>query len=392
MASIRERTSTSGETTWAVLYRHGGKQASRTFRERGTPQRPQSAEWFLALVNLLGPDKALAELKGSTDEGGLTVAELADRFFVAKAADVTPRTLADYRRDYANWIDPHLGHRQASSIDEVDVQKLVDHMRNRLDPKSVVDRHMILFSMYRWGSAKTRRLVDHNPCLETELPKRTKKPPKGMTIPEWIQFYEVGCRDYPDVGDMALFLVSTGWRWSEAAALTVRSVEDWGDEGVFVSVDQVLRRTPGAVGIVVEGAKSEESMRRSRLGRTAAAVVSRRLAGKGPDDFVFTNPSGRKWHQSNFLERHWAKAVAASGLDRKPTPHWLRHTHALLLDRAGATLPEMRRRLGHADIQTTVNVYGGMIGDVRADVLDRVDALLAPGRVVEGDVLVGELE
>lgn len=383
MASIRERTSKQGETTWAVLYRHGGKQASKTFVD------PAKAERFKTLVELLGADKALEELFGA-ESGGITVRELAEKFLAAKAADVTPRTLADYRRDYDNWIDPHLGHRQADSVDELDVQRLVDHMKTRLDPKSVADRHMILASMFKWGSAKTRRHVDHNPCLETQLPERKRKPPKGLTLAEWATFYTVGCKDRPDVGDMALFMVGTGWRWSEAAALTVRNVEDWGDEGVFVSVAQVLRRQPGAVGVVVEGAKSEESLRRTRVGHVVAMMLSRRIAGKAPDAFVFTNPSGRKWHQSNFLERHWAKAAEASGLDRKPTPHWLRHTHVALLERGGASLPEMQRRLGHADIQTTINVYGRMIGDVRETVLDAVDELLSPtavGEVVAGDVV-----
>ena len=93
--------------------------------------------------------------------------------------------MGDYRRDYDNWIRPWFGHRAAESIDETDVQKLVDHMAQTLSPKSVADRHMLLHSMYAYGRAKTRRLVEHNPCLETELPKRVKKPPKGTTVPEF---------------------------------------------------------------------------------------------------------------------------------------------------------------------------------------------------------------
>lgn len=385
MASIRSRTTGTGETTYSVLYREGGKQRSDTFHDQGR------AEKFRQLVELLGPAKARAEMFGQ-DNSGLTVDELAEAFFAAKASDITPRTLADYRRDYTNWIQPFLGHRQADSVDELDVQRLVDHMKTRLDPKSVRDRHMVLGSMFRWGSAKTRRLVTHNPCLETELPKKTTKAAKGMTIPEWHQFYEIGCKDLPDVGDLAAFLVGTGWRFSEATALMVRNVHDWGDDEIFVDMAQVLRREPGKVGVVTEGGKSEDSLRRTRLGRQTAAIVRRRIIGKGPDELVFTNPSGRKWHQSNFLERHWAKAVEASKLERKPTPHWLRHTHGLLLDRAGASLAQMQKRLGHADIQTTINVYGRMIGDVTPDVLERVDAMIHdPEQVVTGE-MVRELD
>jgi hypothetical protein len=59
-----------------------------------------------------------------------------------------------------------------------------------LEAKWVADRHMILHSMYKFGTAKSRRVVDHNPCLETQPPTRRKKPPKGAALTEWRAMYE----------------------------------------------------------------------------------------------------------------------------------------------------------------------------------------------------------
>jgi len=39
------------------------------------------------------------------------------------------------------------------------------------------------------------------------------------------------------------------------------------------------------------------------------------------------------------------------------TPHGFRHTHCSLLFEAGATVKEVQDRLGHSDIQTTMNIY-----------------------------------
>ena len=39
------------------------------------------------------------------------------------------------------------------------------------------------------------------------------------------------------------------------------------------------------------------------------------------------------------------------------TPHGFRHTHCSLLFEAGASIKEVQERLGHADIQTTMNIY-----------------------------------
>lgn len=41
----------------------------------------------------------------------------------------------------------------------------------------------------------------------------------------------------------------------------------------------------------------------------------------------------------------------------KITTHGFRHTHCSLLFEAGATIPEVQDRLGHSDIQTTMNIY-----------------------------------
>jgi site-specific recombinase XerD len=45
------------------------------------------------------------------------------------------------------------------------------------------------------------------------------------------------------------------------------------------------------------------------------------------------------------------------------TPHWFRHTHASALLLAGVRDHVVMRRLGHADIQTTVNLYGWVSED-----------------------------
>jgi site-specific recombinase XerD len=51
------------------------------------------------------------------------------------------------------------------------------------------------------------------------------------------------------------------------------------------------------------------------------------------------------------------------GLPRRWSPHWLRHTHASALLLAGVPLHVVSRRLGHADVQTTMDLYGWVSED-----------------------------
>jgi len=58
------------------------------------------------------------------------------------------------------------------------------------------------------------------------------------------------------------------------------------------------------------------------------------------------------------LKRRLGRAAPAGW-----TPHWMRHTHASALLLAGVREHVVMRRLGHADIQTTVNLYGWVTED-----------------------------
>lgn len=334
---------------------------------------------------LIGVEKALELLAGGDeDQGGVTVAELAQQWLTWKARDVEARTIADYRRDFDNWVDPFFGDRAAAYVTELDVQEWVDRHLAQLSPKSVADRHALLHGIFKWAATKKRALVPHNPCLETDLPKRRKSPPKGLTIPEWHRlkaaFYEVDV----DAADLALFMASTGWRIGEATAVTVQGVED-GDP-MFVTMWQVNRKGVG----IAAGGKSAAAARRIKVSAECAAMVRRRMVGKAPSDLVFTNPHSPLgvWEPSTFRNRWWRKAVERAGLaDRAPTPHWLRHTHVMLCHAAGMTLAEIQRRVGHEDIKTTIGVYGRMIDDADEETMEKLDRLLAGDLPVIGEVV-----
>lgn len=383
MASVRERRSKSGETTWAVLYRQGEKQCSKTF------DNPTAADRVAQLINTLGPERGLktwAEEQPGRARG-LTLDELVQPWFASKTRNMSARGLADYRRDYTNWIKPTFGHREAALIDELDVQNWVDVVLAPLSAKTVADRHALLHQIFKWGSARKRALVPHNPCLETDLPKRRRKPPKGLTWPEWMALRDAAYRVNEESADLILFIASTGWRIGEATALRVTAVDD-SDAYMYVSMTHVNRKGEG----VVEGSKSEAGLRRIRMLPEAAAMLRRRMVGKGPNDLVFTNshsPLGL-WEPSTFRNRWWRKSVVEAGLvERKPTPHWLRHTHVLLCHKAGMGLAEIQRRIGHEDIKTTINVYGRLIDDMDDSVTTALDALVsgAAPQVVVGQVI-----
>lgn len=399
MASIKPRPRADGTTGYAVLFRMGKKQASKTFPSQ------RGAERFVNMIAEFGPERALRYLDDELEvEQGITLGELAERWLLSKEGDVTPNILKGYRRDYQTWIKPRFGHREAAHIHEPDVQAWVDWMKihpspttgKPLSPKSIADRHAILHQIYGWGSARTRNLVPHNPCKETELPRRKKTPPKGLRIPELHALLIAGEKVDQDAADLVAFMAGTGWRIGESVAVLAGAIEDYDGDRLYVNMERVLRRGVG----FTEGGKSEAAHRRLQVLGPAVPMIRRRMVGLGADDFLFTFADGRPgvkrrgpWNVNSFRDLRWPRLVEAAGLThRHPTPHWLRHTHVAICIAAGLSLAEIQRRLGHEDIQTTINVYGRMFQEMNDEAAGRLAALLTPTppAVIEGAV-VGEL-
>ncbi len=366
---MRERQSKDGTITFQVLFRDGSRQRSKTFTTA------KAAQAFADKLRVNGVKRTLYEV--GDDPNGLTLDELAEKYWPwAAARHRSDRTVHDYQRDYTNWIKRDLGYRVASGIDEADVQEWVDSMRGRLSAKSIADRHAILHGIYKFGSSPTRRLIPtgHNPTIGTDLPKKVKKQPKGLRPAEWQALAAALTQINTDAGDLAEFLVASGWRWSEATALTTHDVEDDG-RYMHVTVSQVARRDATGATQIVQDAKSKAGLRRLKLDADISVMIRRRLADLEPGAFLFTTTDGSVWNYSHFRSRFWRKAIKAANLQRTPTIHWLRHTAVGLMDAAGIQMTEIQRRVGHESIQTTIDVYGGMIDSVRDESLDRMAEL-----------------
>lgn len=399
MASIRARTNSKGVTSYAVLFLHGTKQRSKTFTSE------KQATKFRKLVEAVGPDEALKKLEGGIQDNSPSVADLFDEWLALKAADMTTEGHRDYVRGYKRWIEPTFGWRDADTVTEKDIQAWVDGvLRPTLGAKAVAKQHALLHGMYKWAASKTVGKVPHDPCQETKLPKRTKKPPRGILMPELHALLQAGEKsELRDAADVIAVVAGTGWRPGEVMGLRCGAVEVMHNGAVYATVESVYRRGEG----VVEDAKTEAGMRRLRVLGEGARVLARRIIGRGPADLVFPHPNpgrgrgaekdehGRivekPWRPANFTRNYWPQIVEAAGLSaRKPTPYSLRHTHVALCHAAGLSLPEIQRRIGHESIQTTIDVYGKLIDGMTDEAADRLDALLNPSTAIP-QTIAGEL-
>lgn len=379
MATIRTRRNADGKvTSYRVEWRTGGTRAgswdAETFSVKdhhGIQRAERAAKQFRAQVEANGHRR---DRRTAVADDTLTVSALVTAYIDDSARRVrSDRTTADYRAAARLWIDPDIGQLPAEDLEPERVQAWADAIPRA--PKTVANVHGLLSAAFAWGLR--RRHVTFDPTRDTRLIERTPVI-RGLRPGEWALLHQAASDLSPDAADLLLFLVGTGWRWSEATALPVHAVELDRAEP-YAEVTRVWRRNGANEFILVNDAKSRAGVRRTRLSPLLAQMLTRRTTGKALGDLVFTAPNGGPLRYSNFHRREWKPITARArelGLTRTPRLHDLRHTQVALMLEAGASLPALQRRIGHESIKTTIDTYGRLVDDVGQPALDALDAAL----------------
>lgn len=94
------------------------------------------------------------------------------------------------------------------------------------------------------------------------------------------------------------------------------------------------------------------------------------------DGWVFTYEDGRPL-SPYYISQIFRKLVRGTGLPHL-TFHGLRHEHASLLLAAGMPITAVSKRLGHASIAITSDLYSHLLDDVDRQMADAIEGVLSP--------------
>lgn len=128
----------------------------------------------------------------------------------------------------------------------------------------------------------------------------------------------------------------SGLRISEALSLKVQHIR------VVDGVAKHLR-------VIGKGDKERQVPLPESFGR----VLALSLAGKNADDYVFAKKPGGKPPGPHATRAYLKKLIDKAGIDKKVTPHKLRHTYATRLLEKDVQLVDIQALLGHESIATT---------------------------------------
>ena len=149
-------------------------------------------------------------------------------------------------------------------------------------------------------------------------------------------------------GILPLLMLYTGLRRGEAVALRWKDIDF---ERGIITVSQAAVYI-GNRTTQIGDTKTKAGHRKLPL----LPILREQLGTPGaPDNYVLYNRTTPLPYTS--IKRHWTQLQEDIPAMADATPHRLRHTYLLLLRRAGVDAATQQYLMGHADYDTTANIY-----------------------------------
>jgi integrase len=304
----------------------------------------------------------------------VTIGMLVNRYLETELPELRHSTANAYRSYLNHRIKPRWGEYPLSKVKPFAVEQWL----KGLDLASRTKGHLhnlmrvLLNCAMRWELTE----IGENPMKLVRV-RGTSKRRREPVVLSVAQFrLLIGELDEP-FRTMVILDLATGLRCSELFALQWRDVL-WDDRTLLV------RR--GIVTGVVSDVKTKYSSAGMPLDPALAEVLSkwrRKTLFKNPEDWVFASPfrAGRKpWDPWSLERRHIIPAGIRCGIGRIGW-HTFRHTFRTLLDETGAPMKVQQELMRHADIRTTMNVYGKAMDASKRKAHGKVVRLVLPSKV-----------
>src|ERR1700686_912171 len=329
--------------TWHFFYWENGKRRSKRI---GTlSQFPTKASAWRAAK----PLRDAVETQTQITSAGPTVNALVEQY----RAEKMPKRL-DTNRGYESWISVHTlpkwGQNHITDLQARHVAMWLDTLA--LAPKRPAHIRGILSSLWKFAMWKQDIPMQVNPIslVTVKGASKRRRQPRSLTVE---QFRLLLSHLKEPHGTIALLCICFGLRISECMALRWSDL-DW--------LNKRLRVERGIVEQNVDDVKTDES----RKSLVIANELLERLKGwnqstKVPadGDGIFPSPlkpGGLPYSYTGFW-RELDRAGKEAGIGHIGT-HTFRHSYRMWIDAVGTPIGVQQKLMRHADIRTTMNIYG----------------------------------
>lgn len=355
--SIRRRSKDSWELTIDLGKDASGKRKRKFVAVKGTKVLAQQKLREILIDQHKGIPISVASI---------TVAQWLSRWMAEYVIpNARQKTIERYRGIIHKHIVPVVGHVVLSKLTPSDIQTMEAGLTNKgMAPKGVELVHTVISGAYKY--ALRMEFVWRNPAKAVTPPKVTRRevePPDIASVKRLLALAEQ--EEHPLFPALHLIAYS-GLRRGEALGLRHQDINlEAGIMSVVQSIGRSLEK-----GIIIEPTKTNAGRRavdlddgtvdvlRAHIGRQLLRRME--LEGLYQDEgLLFPGPIGEPLNPMT-LTRVYQSFAKRLGMERARL-HDLRHFHASVMLQNGASLLLVSRRLGHASVATTGDVYGHLM-------------------------------
>jgi integrase len=314
----------------------------------------------------------------------ITIKDVAEAWYSHKVDSNGYRhgTLQNWRTHIDKYIVPTLGDSKIQQVAIDDIEKAADKWTKTTSANTANKTLTTLSAIFARaqrdalkGKPNNAELADRVKVSNEEDPDEEVKPEDVYTQEELKKLINATA---PGSLERVLVMVPalTGLRIGEVLGLTWPHVDLKAGQ-LHVRLNLVDKKK----GRELKAPKSKSSRRTLDLPQELVHEfkVWKLACPPSNDDLVFATMEGKPLHRkaaSQVLDA----AIIAAELEKRLTPHKLRHSFAsLLLDR-GVAVPKVSGLLGHRDSVITMKVYAHWVKDKKNDVQELASSILSSGK------------
>ncbi|MBE6904329.1 MAG: site-specific integrase [Ruminococcaceae bacterium] len=282
---------------------------------------------------------------------------LGEKMLVQKEKTVSYNTLKGYKEIFAKlnvFYDKDI-----ESITIAEVQNLLYEYNEKGFSKSIISKIKIVLGLiFKYAISEGINITDFSSVLI--VPKNAKVNKRTPLTEEEIKIVTNNVDN--EFGLYPYMLLYTGLRRGELLAL---KYEDIDFDNNIIKVNKSVEFIYNQPRLKLP--KSAAGIRTVPLMDILKKHLLPKANNKG---FIF---GGDNLFTSEMIKKRWAKYCKETGLTA--TQHQFRHTFATILYRAGVDPKTSQLILGHADFQTTMNIYTHIAASMQNSALNKLNNL-----------------
>lgn len=290
------------------------------------------------------------------------------------------------------WIIPFLGSRKVAKLKKFDVQEWVDMIEDKgKSPKTIRNIHSVLRSMLKYAITDLEIITD-NPCAKTVLPPVEKKESKSYNADDVKKILKA-FQDIPPQEQalkcFVLLAIFGGFRKGEILGF------DWPDidfENHKICVSKTRYRDNEKDNrVYIDTPKSTKSNRTIALPDFIFDELKKLDIQQKKEKLLFgpayaDEPAVIRLENGTVMNPDkpykWFKKICEVNDIPFYGIHALRHTHASLLAEIGANYVHVSKRMGHAQVSTTLNIYTHLFKNADDNFADQLNSFVTDEKMV----------